>query len=120
MASFKCTECGAVVNIPLKLKSVTCPDCGDGSFVNDGAVRRMYPGLHMYPVDHAHSHGADYPPSKWMLPWTRPVIPGNYDVRFRHTEPAVLRLRWNGACFVTAEGQRVQMTQFLTWRGALA
>lgn len=120
MRTFQCTECGVAVTIPLKVKTVSCRRCGDVSFVNEGNVRRVYPALHMYPVDTKHDHGSDYPLSIWMLPWTRPVRQGFYDCRFRHTEPNVIRLWWNGVSFTTADGQRVSMTQFLTWRGLLA
>lgn len=120
MSSFQCTECGAAVVIPLKCKTVSCRRCGDVSFVNDGAPRRVYPALHMLPVDHPHEFGPDYPLSKWMLSWTRPVTSGNYHVRFRHTEPTVYIARWDGVAFRTPTGERVRMGNFLTWRGLLA
>lgn len=116
---FRCTECGASVTVPLTVKSVSCRRCGDVSFVNDGAVRRVYPTLHMLPVD-APRPDSDYPLSKWMLPWTRPVMPGNYHLRFRHTEPQAFVAWWDGVKFTTSDGQRIDMRNFLTWRGLLA
>lgn len=115
---FSCTECSADVIVPLKVTTVSCRRCGDVSFVNDGAPRRYYPALSMYPIDHQSDCSAV---SKWMLPWTRPIRAGVYDCRFRHTEPHVIRLRWNGAGFVVPDtGERVSMRYFLTWRGMLA
>lgn len=117
---YKCTECGAAVRIPVVVTTVSCKRCGDTLFVNDGPVRRVYPALHMLPIDTKHTNGPEYPPSKWMLPWTRPVVNGWYDCRFRNTEPHVLRLWWNGRTFTTGKGEPVNCSFLLTWRGLLA
>lgn len=115
----QCLECGRTVAVPLSVKTVSCPRCGDAYFVNNGPPRRAYPALHMCPVDHAHNEGPDYPFSKWMLPHTRPIVPGVYHVRFSCTEPRVLIAHWDGGAFRTADGQRVCMRTFMTWRGIL-
>ena len=126
---FKCTECGAIIRVPTAVKTVSCRRCGDVNLVTDGQLRRMYPALHMLPVDAPRPTESvpphwymqpEYPLSKWMLPWTRPVKPGNYHVRFRHLEPGVFVARWDGVCFRAPDGQRVRMRDFLTWRGLLA
>ena len=116
----QCNECGSEVAIPLSLKTTSCKRCGDTYFVNDGPPRRVYPALHMLPVDAHHDEGPDYPLSKWMLPGTRPIVPGNYHVRFRHTDPEVFIAHWDGACFRAPNGERVDMRNFMTWRGLLA
>jgi hypothetical protein len=116
---FQCAECGVAVQIPRGLKTVRCRRCGDSSFITDGVPRRMYPALHMHPVNYDHGL-KDYPSSIWMQTHTRPVRPGIYECRFRHTEPNVIPLLWNGVSFVVpSTGERVVMTQFLTWRGCL-
>lgn len=115
----QCTECGANVAVPLSLKTVSCTRCGDAYFVIDATMRRMYPMLHMLPVDHPLPCDG-YPLSKWMMPHTRPIIAGNYHVRFRHTEPEVLIAHWDAVCFRAPNRQRVDMRNFMTWRGLLA
>lgn len=114
---FQCSECCASVRLPLSpaIKSVTCPRCGDVSFIrDDGSVRRVYPALHMRP-----NGTPDGVPSKWMSAKHRPVVPGAYDCRFRTTEPVILFLHWDGHVF-RSEGLRVQCSELLAWRGVLA
>ncbi len=110
-----CTECGATI-APSATSTVRSRRCGDVYYTETG--RRVYPALHMYPVTHPRDPG--YPLSKWMLPWTRPLMPGMYHVRFTSTEPRVLLAWWDGANFVNMQGERVCMTDFLSWRGVLA
>lgn len=120
---YECGECRTQTALPLRrsgIKTVTCRRCGDVRFVNDGKLgERMYPSLHMLPVDHIPHDGCGAL-SKWMPTHTRPVVVGDYHVRFRHLDPSVLIARWDGKHFVAAAGQRVSMTNFLTWRGLLA
>ena len=116
---YECAECGALTFLPLTARTVTCHRCGDVCFVTAGAVQRMYPALHMRPIDHPHGLGADYPPSKWMPTHTRPVAAGMYECRFRHIEPEVVRLYWNG-WRMQHDGVPVDMSNFLTWRGVLS
>lgn len=114
-SDFKCSECAAWVNIPRALKTVTCRRCGEVYFCNDGEPRKMYPALSMYPAD------TDGVVSKWMPTHTRPVREGLYEARFRNIEPAVVLVVWNGVRFVVPfTGERIQMREFLTWRGVLA
>ena len=84
---------------------------------NDDGWRRMYPALHMFPLTNLRDPNPTY--SKWMPTRTRPVFHGEYDVRFRHTEPAVLRLMWDGRRWHSGE-QPVDSRNLLTWRGVLA
>jgi len=115
---FRCCECGTLVFLPSTVKTVSCRRCGETYFCNDDKPpRKFYPALSMYPVD-----TADGAVSKWMPSHTRPIKPGAYDVRFRHTEPHILRAWWNGSRFVTMDGEPrpIVMTQFLAWRGMLA
>lgn len=116
---YACTECGHPVSLPLSesIKTVTCPRCGDVSMIHDGNVRRIYPALHMHPIDHVGELAAV---SKWMPTRSRPVRPGWYDCRFRTTEPHVLRLQWDGKHWYSAANERVDTRQFLSWRGMLA
>lgn len=114
---YVCAECGASNHLPLVVKTVTCHRCGDVCLVTDGKLTRFYPSLHMMPIDYVPADSC-YAVSKWMPTHTRPVASGVYECRFRHIEPTVLRLWWNGVAFLHA-GKRVDMTQFLTWRGVL-
>ena len=116
--TFQCSECCAIVRLPLSptIRSVTCPRCGDVSMITDGRVRRVYPALHMRPIG-----TPDGVVSKWMDGRVRPVAAGMYECRFRHLEPAVLPLYWDGACFREGiGGRRVQCVGLLAWRGWLA
>lgn len=138
---YQCTECGTAVRIPLcnkprystagfkgcithrnvtlraPIPTVTCPRCGDVSDIDEqGHVQRRYSALHMMPVDHD-----DGTLSKWMLPHTRPIRPGLYQCKFRHTGDSFgPSLRWTGYYFACPLGRRVDCTQLLTWRGVLA
>lgn len=117
--NFKCCECSAWVNIPYakSIKTVSCHRCGETYFCNDDLPpRKFYPALSMHPIDTAGGV-----PSKWMPTTTRPVRPGNYECRFRSTEPAHVQLYWTGVMFaVPSTKERVQMRDFLSWRGVLA
>lgn len=116
--TMRCTECSAWVTLPYakSVNTVSCQRCGTTYFCNmDGPPRKFYPALSMHPID------VQGVASIWMPTHTRPVKPGDYECRFRNTEPNILLLRWNGAAFVVPEtGERVQMIHFLSWRGALA
>lgn len=120
MKSFACCECGTNVVIPIVVKTVSCRHCGDVYFIGElGNVRRVYPSLHMQPVTHP-LPCSNYPLSKWMMPWTRPIRAGIYHCRFRHTEPHIIELMWQGAFFVVpSTGERVDTSHLLTWRGVL-
>jgi hypothetical protein len=121
LKSYKCCECSTSVVVPKIVSTVSCPRCGDVSFVTDGNVRRMYPALHMRPVTHP-LPDANYPLSIWMPTRTRPIEAGLYHVRFRHTEPHAIPLHWNGYAFVAPDdySKRIDTREFLTWRGVLA
>ena len=105
---FECEECGAQVDAPRVVRSVTCGHCGDVSFVTDGRVRRVYPSFGMYPID-----TADGVVSKWMPTGTRPCRHGLYEVRLRAAPDVVVRAWWNLAWWSCGR-------DVLTWRGALA
>ena len=120
--AFNCCECGRAIPLPRSVKTVSCARCGDVYLCNDGAPpRRMYLSLHMLPLDAPSPSDipADYPPSRWMQPHTRPIRPGLYECKFRHTGEAVFVLEWTGYYFMHF-GPRVDCTQLLTWRGVLA
>lgn len=110
---YTCAECRALNRRPVSVKTSACVRCGDVTWLHDGKWGRFYPMLHMLPAT------ADGPVSKWMPGTTRPVVAGLYDTRFRHTEPTVIRLLWDGRHFVAPDGRRVEMTQFLSWRGVM-
>jgi hypothetical protein len=95
---------------------VMCNRCGETYFCNnDEPPRKFYPSLSMRPS------GTEGVASKWMLTHTRPILTGIYECRFRHTEPNVIPLMWNGASFVAPNtGERISMLNFMTWRGVLA
>lgn len=116
-STYCCVECGAANCFSPQLKTVSCRKCGDVCFITNSELGgRMYPSLHMYPID-----TIECIESKWMLPWTRPVRTGIYEVRFRTTEPHVLQAWWNLRDFVTIDTKkRIAMRDFLTWRGVLA
>lgn len=80
---------------------------------------KIYPALRAYPVTTGNGEL-----TAWMLTHTRPIVPGLYDVRFRHTEPHVLQLWWSArppACWrVPGTYEPVSDDQFLSWRGRLA
>ena len=121
--TYCCSECSTHVQLPLspKIKTVTCPRCGDVSMLTDGVRRRFYPALHMTPFPHPHIASEDDIVSAWMPTHTRPVAIGMYECRFRTTEPHVLLLKWDGIKFVDGTmDTRVAMRDFLTWRGVLA
>lgn len=120
--TYCCVECGAANRFSPQLKTVSCRKCGDVCFITNGELGgRMYPSLHMYPIDVA-GGGVE---SKWMLPWTRPVREGWYELRFRTTEPHIIRALWSNGVFwgvtqVNHPYERIAMRDFLTWRGVLA
>ena len=116
---FRCTECHTNVAVPrAALKTATCKRCGEVYLLP--SQQRIYPSLHMRPIDIAPPADGCCAVSKWMPTETRPIEQGFYDCRFRHTEPRVFRLYWNGVTFITGKGQRVALHNFLTWRGLLA
>ena len=113
--TFMCSECCAQVRLPLSpaIRSVTCARCGDVSFITDGKVRRVYPALHMRPVN-----TPDGVVSKWMDSRVRPVAAGMYECRFPQGE---LTLLWDGACFRDVGSyMRVRCATLIAWRGWLA
>jgi hypothetical protein len=114
--TYCCVECGAANRFSPQLKTVSCRKCGDVCFITNGELGgRMYPSLHMRCLE------VDGVESKWMLPWTRPLQAGTYELRFRTTEPHIIRAWWNLRDFVTIDTkERIAMRDFLTWRGVLA
>lgn len=113
---FECVECGTGVRVP-PVATTSCRRCGTVYWTD--TRNKFYPSMSVHPVTYTPADGL-HATGMWMLPWTRPTRAGIYECRFRHTEPHVLRLHWDGKNFVTSQGERVQMTQFLTWRGVLA
>lgn len=113
---FECTECGTGVRTP-PTATMSCRRCGTVYWTDSG--NKFYGCMSTHPIDYRAPDGFGHV-GCWMLPWTRPLRSGRYECRFRHTEPHVLTLLWDGATFTTLDGKRVQMTQFLTWRGMLA
>lgn len=108
-----CVECGTAFAVPKSVKTVSCRRCGCTHFADTG--NKFYPALSMHPID---TDGGVT--SMWMLPYSRPIIQGLYECRFRHCEPDVVTLRWDGARFVAPRtGERIAMEQFMSWRGAL-
>ncbi|HEX8586196.1 MAG TPA: hypothetical protein VF680_17520 [Allosphingosinicella sp.] len=100
------------MSVPRGIASTSCPRCGEVYWTETG--NKFYPALRMYPVT------TDGVVSKWMLTGTRPLMIGEYECRFRHTDPHHIRLWWNGMRFVSLKGEPVDMTHFLSWRGMLA
>lgn len=113
-----CLDCREWMRVPRFVRTMSCPACGCKYLIVDGAVTKFYPSLSMHPVTHVAPDGIGVL-SMWMPGTTRPIRIGEYDCRFRHTEPNEVLLRWNGYTF-TYNGQGVDMTHFLSWRGRLA
>lgn len=112
---FDCANCKAhVVFSPMlramwsKPQPCRCQRCGTVHGVMEGEVEVISP----FPLP----VGEGVKRMPWMLPQTRPIKLGIYEVRFRSTEPRVLRLYWCGRYF-RHEGKRVDMSDFLSWRG---
>ena len=101
------------------MKEYTCHQCGDEQqWFNEGTItrcrncgqthtldrKRIVPvSPAMYPIG-----TADCILSPWMLPWTRPVRPGRYDIR---TQGGV-----HGT--VEWDGHDDNWPVVMTWRGA--
>jgi hypothetical protein len=119
MSTFKCAECGVWVTLPYakSIKTVRCHRCGTAYYCDEpGPPRKFYPALSMFPNNEV----VGGPSSEWMPTHTRPVRPGLYDCRFRHIDPATIELWWDGRHFLTPDGKRVDMSQFLSWSGVYA
>lgn len=117
--NFHCAECGAKITAPRArdITTVSCSNCGDVYFVGvDRPPRRFYPALHMRPITTPNAVE-----SKWMPSHTRPIVAGDYEVKFRHTGDSVLVLTYHPGSRAFYSGtHRVNVAHLLTWRGMLA
>ena len=106
----RCVDCNSVLSSAAWSKGrvvpVRCRRCG--------TVHSSYDGSRISPVMDPLERGRRLSP--WMLGWTRPLIPGTYECRFRCIEPVTIYLYWNGKRF-TFNNEAVRMRTFLTWRG---
>ena len=104
-----CAECSSSIpRFDPKIEIYRCPRCGASHF--NGEL--------MGPSTTGMSDACEYV-SGWRPHTTRPAFAGAYDCRFRSTEPAVLRLDWDGTDWRHL-GLIVDPVDFLAWRGQWA
>lgn len=115
MASLQCARCGA--SLPILMASVQTSRCGYCGAVHHDDGTPISPP--MTPAYDEHGRIAARL-SPWMLPGTRPVVSGRYDVRFYDAPGLVLQWDSESRHFYDARGRQVFDATLQTWRGGWA
>lgn len=114
----KCRHCAGPLRIytfqhaaaKLAPQRVNCQRCGSSHSLLRGEAEAINPrplplGSSAMPVN---------------MPWrdrsTRPIDPGQYEVRFSDIEPRMVTLEWDGRDF-RWQGKKVSTRTLLAWRG---